>query len=47
MFYITAQACHKSTLAEVLTMAAMNNLETSRRACGRHVRPKTATVQRG
>jgi hypothetical protein len=47
MFYITAQTCRRFTLAEILIMAAMNNVETIRLASLGCVRPKPAVTQRG
>ena len=47
MFYITTQACRRFTLAEILIMAAMNNLESSRYAYEGRARPKTSAEQRG
>jgi hypothetical protein len=47
MFYITAETCRRFALAEILIMAAMNDVETIRLASGGRPRPKPTATQRG
>jgi hypothetical protein len=45
MFRITAETCRSFTLAEILIMAAMNNVESSLDSEGR-VRQNTAATEK-
>jgi hypothetical protein len=45
MFRITAETCRSFTLAEILIMAAMNNVESSLDSEGR-VRQNTAAAEK-
>ncbi len=44
MFCITADSCHRFSLAEILIMAAMN-LETTRLASGGRIRREAAATR--